>query len=119
MADNDEFPRNYDFCVSVLSEAFPVLDLFHEDLDEKMKKDHPEIYGEDHLPLFPRTIVAYAQWVPFADTDVPDLEWFDRIEKGLYILPYKRETYVRVGEGLALQEYPRIRLPIRQKHTHD
>lgn len=29
----------------------------------------------------PRTIVVYAQWVPFAKSDVCDMSWFDRIKK--------------------------------------
>lgn len=81
MSDNPDFPRNYDFCVSVLSSSFPLLDLW-PDIDEKMQREHPEIYGKDGLPFWPRTIVVYAQWVPFSKGDVPDMTWFDRIKKG-------------------------------------
>ncbi|KAN0110838.1 hypothetical protein V8E51_007225 [Hyaloscypha variabilis] len=41
MADDENFPGNYDSCVSALSENFPVLDLFGRNLDEKMKSAHP------------------------------------------------------------------------------
>ena len=44
MSDNDDFPRNYDLCVSCLSSSFKLLDLWPE-LDGKMKRDHPDIYG--------------------------------------------------------------------------
>lgn len=81
MSDNPDFPRNYDYCVSVLSSSFPLLDLW-PDLDQNMKREHPEIFGEDDLPFWPRTIVVYAQWVPFSKADVCDMSWFERIKKG-------------------------------------
>lgn len=71
MSDDENFPRNYDYCVSVLSSSNKLLDWFPE-IDGKMKREHPEIYGDDGLPFWPRMIVVYAQWVPFAKTDRPD-----------------------------------------------
>ncbi|KAF3905649.1 hypothetical protein ABW21_db0205251 [Orbilia brochopaga] len=89
MADSDDFPRNYDFCVSVLSSSNKLLDWFTEGgLDEKMREEHPEIYGDDGLPLWPRAIIVYAQWVPFNKEDTPDMSWFDRIGEGsIFDLP--------------------------------
>ena len=81
MSEDENFPRNYDFCISVLSSSFKLLDLW-PDLDEKMKEEHPEIYGDDGIPFWPRTIIVYAQWVPFSKSDVCDMSWFDRIKKG-------------------------------------
>jgi hypothetical protein len=81
MSDNDNFPRNYDLCVSVLSSSFKLLDLW-PDLDGAMREDHPEIYGENDMPFWPRTIVVYAQWVPFDKNDTCDMAWFDRIAEG-------------------------------------
>ncbi|KAI1774423.1 FAD-binding domain-containing protein [Hypoxylon cercidicola] len=81
MSDNDNFPRNYDLCISVLSSAFPLLDLW-PGLDEWMARAHPELYGKDGLILWPRTIIVYAQWVPFESGDVCDMSWFDRIKEG-------------------------------------
>ncbi len=87
MADDEHFPRNYDLCVSVLSSSCKLLDLF-PDIDEKMRECHPEIYGEDGVPFWPRLILVYAQWVPFAATDEPDNAWFARIRAGsLFDLP--------------------------------
>ncbi|KAF7513594.1 hypothetical protein GJ744_008888 [Endocarpon pusillum] len=80
MSDNEDFPRNYDYCVSVLSSSNKLLDLFPE-IDGKMREEHPELYDDDNLPFWPRMIVVYAQWVPFSITDVPDMSWFDRIRK--------------------------------------
>lgn len=80
MSDDEYFPRNYDLCISVVSSSFPLLDLFPE-LDGKMRRDHPEIYGHDDIPFWPRAIIVYAQWVPFHVNDVPDDAWFDRLSK--------------------------------------
>ncbi|KAJ9664963.1 hypothetical protein H2201_005015 [Coniosporium apollinis] len=81
MSDNENFPRNYDLCISVLSSSFKLLDLWPE-LDGQMRREHPEIYGENGMPFWPRTIVVYAQWVPFDKNDVCDMAWFDRLSKG-------------------------------------
>ncbi|KAI9767280.1 MAG: hypothetical protein M1839_004546 [Geoglossum umbratile] len=54
--------------------------------------EHPEIYGEDGIPFWPRTIAVYAQWVPFDEKDAPDMAWFDRIRKdSLFNLPVKEK----------------------------
>jgi hypothetical protein len=91
MSDNENFPRNYDYCVSVLSSSNKLLDFFPE-LDGKMREEHPDIYGEDGVPFWPRIIIVYAQWVPFAKTDVCDMGWFDRIrEDSLFDLPVKEK----------------------------
>ncbi|KAF3932535.1 hypothetical protein ABW20_dc0102295 [Dactylellina cionopaga] len=83
MSDNDDFPGNYDYCVSVLSSSNKLLDWFSDvDLDGKMREDHPELYGEDGIPFWPRVIIVYAQWVPFSPTDAPDMRWFDRVREG-------------------------------------
>lgn len=80
MSDDVNFPRNYDLCISVLSSSFKLLDLW-PDMDEKMKEEHPEIYGKDGVPFWPRTIVLYAQWVPFDKDDVCDMTWFDHFRE--------------------------------------
>jgi hypothetical protein len=80
MSDNANFPRNYDYCISVVSSSCKLLDLFPE-VDGQMREEHPELYGEDGLPFWPRVIIVYAQWVPFAPTDTPDMAWFDRIRR--------------------------------------
>lgn len=81
MSDDDDFPANYDYCVSVLSSSNKLLDWAPE-IDGKMKDKHPELYGKDGLPFWPRMIVVYAQWVPLQPTDVCDMSWFDRITQG-------------------------------------
>ncbi|KAJ6486870.1 hypothetical protein C8R45DRAFT_828360 [Mycena sanguinolenta] len=78
MSDNPDFPRNYDLCVSVLGASFDVLGLMGG-LDDKMKEEHPEVFGKDGVPLWPRSIIVYAQWVPFSKNDRPDMSWFERL----------------------------------------
>ena len=80
MSDDENFPRNYDLCISVLSSSFPLLDLY-PDLDNKMRIEHPEIFGEDDVPFWPRAIVLYAQWCPFDKNDVCDMSFFDQFKE--------------------------------------
>ncbi|RFU28007.1 hypothetical protein B7463_g8323, partial [Scytalidium lignicola] len=84
MSDDENFPRNYDFSVTVLSASNQLLDWFPEEegLDHRMKEHHPEIFGKDSLPFWPAMILVGAQWVPFSKDDVCDMSWFDRIRKG-------------------------------------
>ncbi|KAK7757916.1 hypothetical protein SLS62_000294 [Diatrype stigma] len=81
MSDDPDFPPNYDLCISVLSEAFPLLDLW-PGLDEVMARRHPELYGDNGVIFWPRTIIVYAQWVPLSRGDTCDMAWFDRIKEG-------------------------------------
>lgn len=78
MADDPSVPRNYDFCVSVLSSDFPLFHLVPE-LDGVMKDKHPEIYGLDGQAHWPSSIILYAQWVPFSKDDRYDPKWFDAL----------------------------------------
>lgn len=80
MSDNPNFPRNYDFCVSILSSSFHLPSLIPE-VDDFMEDEYPEIYGEDGIKFWPRTIIVYAQWVPFSPRDRPDDKWFKDIAK--------------------------------------
>ncbi|KAK3721584.1 hypothetical protein LTR37_003140 [Vermiconidia calcicola] len=86
MSDNPDYPRNYDLCISVLSSDFPILKWFkhsnRDAIDHHFREDHPEIYGEDDRPLWPRTIVVFAQWVPLGPDDVCDMSWFEKLNHG-------------------------------------
>ncbi|KAJ7616499.1 hypothetical protein FB45DRAFT_872961 [Roridomyces roridus] len=84
MNDDADFPRNYDLCISVLSASFDILGLMGG-LDTKMRLEHPEIYGPDGQPVFPRMIVIYAQYVPFSPTDKPDMGFFDQLRQGCFL----------------------------------
>lgn len=90
MNDNENFPRNYDLCISVLSASFDVLGLMGG-LDNKMQREHPEIFGHDGQPIWPRTIVVYAQWVPFSPSDKPDESWFDQLKADCWFTGGVRE----------------------------
>ena len=80
MSDNPDFPRNYDFCVSVLSSSFHLPSLFPE-ADDFEEEKYPEIFGKDGLKFWPRIIVVYAQWVPFGPHERPNDSWFKDIAK--------------------------------------
>ena len=81
MSDNVDFPRNYDFCVSVLSSKFDLVSIF-PNADDIEEEKFPKIFGKDNLKVWPRLIVVYAQWVPFSPNDKPDDNWFKAISKG-------------------------------------
>lgn len=90
MNDDENFPRNYDLCISVLSASFDILGLMGG-LDNKMQAEHPEIFGKDDNPVWPRMIVVYAQWVPFGPDDKPDESWFDDLKAGCWFSGGVRE----------------------------
>ncbi|KAF7339093.1 FAD-binding PCMH-type domain-containing protein [Mycena venus] len=81
MSDDENFPRNYDLCISVLSASFDILGLMGG-LDDQMKEEHPEIFGHDDNPVWPRMIVVYAQYVPFGPDDKPDMKFFEQLKTG-------------------------------------
>lgn len=85
MADDGDWPRNYDLCVSVLSSSFPLGSLMWPGLDTKVKEEMPSVFGEDQVIGWPKSIVVYAQWVPLTPDEKPDarvFSWFDEIKKG-------------------------------------
>ena len=82
MANDENFPRNYDYCVSMLSSSFDLFKLCPE-LDGQMRISHPDLYGKDgtFLPDWPSVIVVYAQYVPLAEGDKYNPDWFDKIKR--------------------------------------
>jgi FAD binding domain len=77
-----ELPANYDVCASVLSSGnsfsalFPgkgrqLRDIFNGD------KKLPNI--DPNLPVYPRWIIVWAQWVKLKPTDTFDRTWFDKL----------------------------------------
>ncbi|KAH8764727.1 hypothetical protein BGZ57DRAFT_902028 [Hyaloscypha finlandica] len=83
MADDPEFPRNFDLCVSVVSSSFTMLKLIPELKDNmaEILQRIAEAVGVNGDTKFPACIVLYAQWVPMNAedkyTDKVD-EWFQR-----------------------------------------
>ena len=85
MSDDPEFPRNYDFCITVLSSSFHLPYIFPKlETEDLNKAEYPELFDKDgkRLSGWPRVIVVYAQWVPFSPTDRPNDQWFRDIAKG-------------------------------------
>ncbi|KAF9346268.1 hypothetical protein BGX26_002247 [Mortierella sp. AD094] len=62
MAEDDKFPADYDYCITVLSSSCLVLPSFPLDEDERMQRLHPELFGKDGMLYWPPMIVVYAQW---------------------------------------------------------
>lgn len=83
IADDPDFPRNFDICVSVLSSSFPMFKLVPELLD-----DVAEVLGRIAQAVeeikWPASVVLYAQWVPMnvedKYTDEVDA-WFQKFRK--------------------------------------
>lgn len=84
MSDCQDFQRNYDLCISVVSEANKLTDLVPE-AGDLMRKHHPEMFKDtpDGPQEWPAMIVVFSQWVPFSPHDAWDeaKPWFDRILK--------------------------------------
>ncbi|KAF4619025.1 hypothetical protein G7Y89_g14823 [Cudoniella acicularis] len=89
MSDNEDFPRNYDYCVSILSERADLFGYF-PGIEDQVKAAHPHIFGPDGEAIWPKMIVVYAQWVPFSPADKYDQtvqNWFESIRKGALLDP--------------------------------
>ena len=71
MADDPEFPRNFDLCVSVLSSSFPIFKLVPELLVDRADifKRIADTVGVNPDTKWPASIVLYAQWVPMNSED--------------------------------------------------
>ncbi|KAH6646202.1 FAD binding domain-containing protein [Truncatella angustata] len=87
MADEPDFPRGYDLCVSVLSTDFPITNLFPElnnanlwqQLQNKIKKLLAHEFLDWLNGRFPAVIVLFAQWCPTNKDDKYDTnvdKWF-------------------------------------------
>ncbi|KAI5865249.1 FAD-binding domain-containing protein [Durotheca rogersii] len=81
MSDDEDFPRNYDLCVNVLSSDSRILSST-PGLETWAAREHRELYGQDGRLVWPRAIVLYAQWIPAETGDVCDMAWFDQMKEG-------------------------------------
>ncbi|KAJ7736442.1 hypothetical protein B0H16DRAFT_1891936 [Mycena metata] len=81
MSDDENFPRNYDLCISVVS-ADANIQGHIDGLDDEMKESHPEIFGVDKTDSWRSMIFVYAQYIPLGPNDKPDLAWFERLREG-------------------------------------
>lgn len=87
IADDPDFPPNFDLCVSVLSSSFSVPDLVPEvkDNEEKYFEDMEKMLETDLKDRkWPPTIILYAQWVPLSKDDKFTAQaqaWFDNFKR--------------------------------------
>jgi hypothetical protein len=110
MSDDPDFPRNYDFCISVLSSSFHLPSLIPE-ADEFTEDKYPEIYGKDGLKFWPRIIVVYAQWVPFTPHDRPKDSWFKDIREHAIFAQDKVKPMSELTAGWIFRNTREFKLP--------
>ena len=77
MSDSEDFPRNYDLCITVRSRERK-LRPHSRVLDQDPREGRPE--GDERIS-YASGIVVFAQWVRFRPDDVPDTTWFDNLNK--------------------------------------
>ncbi|KAL8827101.1 MAG: hypothetical protein Q9170_007147 [Blastenia crenularia] len=93
MADDPEFPRNFDLCVSVLSSSFPMFKLMPELKQNRAEilKRIADLVGVNGDTKWPASVVLYAQWVPMNAedkyTDKVDA-WFQKFRDLNHLIPY-------------------------------
>ncbi|PTB65884.1 FAD-binding domain-containing protein [Trichoderma citrinoviride] len=121
MNDDEDFPRNYDLCITVISEDYPLDGIFDLKRLTKQKSGLCRLDGTSLMSL----IVIYAQWVPFSTIDKPDDTWFGKLKDGAvitddrvrpmseltaewifrkdreYNLPYVKRTYLTAATNLS------------------
>jgi len=61
MANDDDFPGDFDLCVSMFSFSQKVFNLFPT-LDNAMRLHHPELFGTNELNVWPPIIQILALW---------------------------------------------------------
>jgi hypothetical protein len=88
MSDNENFPCNYDYCVSVLSDKFKLASLV------------PNWDGAHKFHM----IVVYAQWVPFAKSDVCDKAWFERFRADSLSFPLSQNPMSKLTKDWIFDE---------------
>ncbi|KAF9167833.1 hypothetical protein BGX21_000094 [Mortierella sp. AD011] len=62
MADDENFPADFDYCVTMLSAYREPFFSLNPDMDLEQHLHHPELYGKSDIRLWPPIIVVYAQW---------------------------------------------------------
>lgn len=102
-AKDDEFPRNYDFGVNIVSRKSNLLDLFPGS-EAELRKILPKPWAEkvvDLAKLKIALIIVYAQWVNFGGEEkFSEKVLFERIKKapnGSILPPFTRESGPKDG----------------------
>ncbi|KAF9923363.1 hypothetical protein BGZ67_009865, partial [Mortierella alpina] len=81
MADDKNFPGDYDYNVSVLSSCCLALPLITLGMDKKMQRLHPDLFGENKQFIWPKTILVCAQWANLGGAQQQySPEFFNRIK---------------------------------------
>eukprot|EP00611_Tribonema_gayanum_P029130 TRINITY_DN769_c0_g1_i1.p1 TRINITY_DN769_c0_g1~~TRINITY_DN769_c0_g1_i1.p1 ORF type:complete len:478 (-),score=175.71 TRINITY_DN769_c0_g1_i1:712-1977(-) len=82
MAADDEFPGDYDYCVTVVSAGQSILPAYDfRDIDAYMRTRHPGTYGDNDKMGWPAAIVVYVQWANLGGAGQTfDDAWFNKIK---------------------------------------
>jgi len=81
MSDDENFPRNYDLCISVQSQSWK-LDGFNQDLHKELREARPDLFDKVTGNTLFAGIAVYAQWVKLSPNDKPNMDWFDKLNHG-------------------------------------
>ncbi|KAJ7628980.1 hypothetical protein FB45DRAFT_748480 [Roridomyces roridus] len=104
MSDDPYFPRNYDVCITVVSERDDnVLSKMSVFDDDEIRKSHPQLFA---LPATPPVIVVFAQYVCLGPDVAPDMEWFQRFRAGSVL---SRQESRPVSELMSWWIFPEAR----------
>lgn len=86
MAADANFPRDLDFCITVL--GMTAVSLWQNlGVDREMQKKHPELFGRDDGSMWPKVVILYVQWANTGGANQPASDeqsarkWFERIIK--------------------------------------
>ncbi|KAF9944319.1 hypothetical protein BGZ70_004793 [Mortierella alpina] len=91
MANDKSFPADYDYCLTMLSANSLILPSFSPDLDEIMRVEHPEHFGQNGRFGWPPMIIVYAQWANLEGENQPyDKTFFEKIKRagGVTQIPF-------------------------------
>lgn len=114
MADDNDFPGDYDYCVSVLSSCCSVLPSFTPGMDERMQRLHPELFGKDEQFIWPKTILVFAQWANLGGAQQQyDSRFFDNIKAAggipLLGIPVDDDVHRNMSELTTHWIWPNVR----------
>lgn len=81
MAEDAEFPGDFDYCITMVSQSVLAIPSFMPDMDEKMRRENPQIFGETNQFYWPPAILVYAQWANLGKQgQVYDPTFFNKIK---------------------------------------
>jgi hypothetical protein len=81
MSDDENFPRNYDLCITTQSQSWK-LDHYSPQLHKELKEIRPDLFDKITGNTLFAGIAVYAQWVKLSPNDTPNMDWFNQLDQG-------------------------------------